>query len=37
MSPLWFWYWVVSFLIVVAILMLAAFIQEWRESRRDDH
>lgn len=34
MGPLWFWCWIVSFLIVVALLALAAWFQEWRESRR---
>ncbi len=33
-APLWFWYWVVSFLIVIAVLALAAWFQEWWESQR---
>ncbi len=34
MGPLWFWYWVLSFLVVIALLMLAAWLQDWWESRR---
>jgi len=35
MPPLWFWYWILSFLIVVAVLALAAWAQEWWLSRHD--
>jgi hypothetical protein len=34
--PLWFVYWIVAFLIVIAALAVAAGIQEWWAWRREN-
>jgi hypothetical protein len=34
--PLWFVYWVLAFLIVIAGLSVVAAIQEWRAWRREN-